>query len=334
MKTNYFYVYGLLAAAVLPLGITGCGVQEAVQTAGAPSVAAPWDYSDRGLWLAYTDNPALEVDVFCVYPTRYTGDALVTNELDAGMVEGAKTWLTDDASCMEGVGNFFAPYYRQANAVQILSLPLAERGPVLKGVPYHDVEAAFDYYIRNLNQGRPFIVLGHSQGANILLFLLEDYLADHPEVYQRMIAAYLLGISVTTKDLQDHPYLKFAEGPDDTGVIISYNTETPGITSSPLVHDGALAINPINWKRDDTLAPASENAGSFIGGKKVMDYADAQLNLERGGVVICTTVSADDPQWALPPPFPKGSFHQGDIAFYYYNLRENAKNRVEHSLVK
>jgi hypothetical protein len=143
-----------------------------------------------------------------------------------------------------------------------------------------------------------------------------------------MIAAYTIGISVTADDLSSHPYLKFAEGAEDTGVIIAYNTEAPGVTSSPLVREGALAINPVNWKRDGTPAPAEENAGSFIGGETLMNYADATVDMDRDGVVLCTTVAPDDPLWALPSPFPKGSFHQGDIPFYYYNLRENAKIRV------
>ena len=65
-------------------------------------------------------------------------------------------------------------------------------------------------------------------------------------------------------DLAANPALKFAEGADDTGVIVSWNTEGPGnkYEESSVVKPGAIAINPLNWKRDDTYAPASENLGA------------------------------------------------------------------------
>ena len=35
----------------------------------------------------------------------------------------------------------------------------------LVGMPYGDITAALDYYFKNFNNGRPFIIAGHSQGA-------------------------------------------------------------------------------------------------------------------------------------------------------------------------
>jgi len=43
--------------------------------------------------------------------------------------------------------------------------------------------ATFNYYIKNFNAGRPFILAGHSQGSNVLINLMTGYLKDHPEVY-------------------------------------------------------------------------------------------------------------------------------------------------------
>ena len=84
-----------------------------------------------------------------------------------------------------------------------------------------------DYYFENYNNGKPFILAGHSQGSQILTMILSDYMKEHPEHYKNMIAAYVIGYSVTDKYLAANPHLKFAEGADDTGVIISYNTEGP-----------------------------------------------------------------------------------------------------------
>jgi hypothetical protein len=134
--------------------------------------------------------------------------------------------------------------------------------------------------------------------------------------------------------------LKFAQGPDDTGVVISYNTEAPNVVgNNPVILPGALCINPINWSRDETLATAQENLGSLlfdpsgkIIAKDVKNYADAQINLAKGAL-ICSTADATK----LAPGnavFGKGFFHSFDYTFYHNNIRQNAENRVNKFLNK
>ena len=78
-----------------------------------------------------------------------------------------------------------------------------------------------------------------------------------------MIAAYAIGYSITAEYLAKNPHLKFAEGPNDTGVIIAYNTEAPQIEGPNLmVTLGAISINPITWTREETLATANESLGA------------------------------------------------------------------------
>jgi hypothetical protein len=162
---------------------------------------------------------------------------------------------------------------------------------------------------------------------------------DNPKVYARMIAAYVIGYSVTADYLARNPHLKFAEGPVDSGVIISYNTEAPQVSgNNPVLLPGAISINPINWSRDEKLAAASENAGSLIINAlgeivtaDAKNYADARVNKSRG-VVVCSTV-ADK----LPPGnalVDRGIYHSFDYPFYFYNIRENAAGRVKKFLNK
>jgi hypothetical protein len=47
-------------------------------------------------------------------------------------------------------------------------------------------------YIKNYNDGRPFILASHSQGPNVMIYLLAEYMKDNPEVYSRMVAAPLI----------------------------------------------------------------------------------------------------------------------------------------------
>jgi hypothetical protein len=146
-----------------------------------------------------------------------------------------------------------------------------------------------------------------------------------------MIAAYAIGYSITEDYLKANPHLKFAEGADDTGVIISYNTEGPGNENNLVVLPDAISINPINWKRDETYASAEENLGGYIVNEKLakMEYvphaADAKVDLKRG--VIITTTKALEPMPG-PKPFGNASFHNGDYALYYNNIKANVAARV------
>jgi pimeloyl-ACP methyl ester carboxylesterase len=111
----------------------------------------------------------------------------------------------------------------------MLTFPAKDRGKIQGPVSINDVTAAFDYYINHYNKGKPFILAAHSQGTVMLQLLLSQYMAEHPDVYTRMIAAYAIGYPVTADYLSNNKHLKFAEGPDGTGVIISYNTQSPNI---------------------------------------------------------------------------------------------------------
>lgn len=165
-------------------------------------------------------------------------------------------------------------------------------------------------------------------------FLLAEYMKQNPAVYSRMIAAYAIGISITRDFLTKNPHLKFAEGPDDTGVIISYNTQANEIAgSNPLIFPGAIAINPITWTREETPAAAEQSLGSKLDFNGTLvdkfKYADARVNKE-GGILICNV----DPTTLPESHWPKGIYHYYDYGLYYYNIRENAANRTRKFLNK
>lgn len=297
------------------------------------------DYSKAKYWLSLPASSEKRVDVFFVYPTAWSkikkNDPNICDIDNPSMLEGSKITFNAQATAFETVGNLYSPYYRQADISCYTDLSIDKRDSVIGGIPATEVISAFDYYIKNYNNGRPFILAGHSQGSNVLLFLLSKYMRENPDVYKRMIAAYVIGYSVTKDYLVKNPHLKFAEGSDDTGVIISYNTEAPGVNAKNIVLlPGAISINPINWSREENPAKAEENLGSLkidnvwnVTERNVKYFADARVDKTRG-VVICSTADADK----LAPAnktFPKGVFHSYDYPFYYYNIRENAEKRTE-----
>jgi len=300
------------------------------------------DYSKTEHWLSLPATIDKRADIFYLYPTSWQknndSDPNVCDIDNPSMLAGSKLAFGRQATAFEDTGNIFAPYYRQADAAYTLTLPLDQQAQIIGGIPKTDAFAAFDYYIKHYNNGRPFILAGHSQGSNILIYLLSEYMKEHPEIYKRMIAAYVIGYSVTDDYMAQNQHLKFAKGPDDTGVIISYNTEAPTIgKNNPVLLPGAIAINPIIWTRDETLAPAEKNLGSLSldkDGTPVRDengkiiavkkYADARVDKTKGAL-ICNTVDNSK----LVQGFGPGIYHTYDYPFYFFNLRENAARRTE-----
>ncbi|GAA2911377.1 DUF3089 domain-containing protein [Enterococcus pseudoavium] len=296
------------------------------------------DYSNADNWLAKPTELTSQADVFMLYPTAYAqkneNSSPVAKIDNPTMRAGAQVFLATQGSAFDTSGNIFAPYYRQLDANWLLTKSKAEQNEYVDGVPKADVIAAFDYYIKHENNNRPFILVGHSQGARMIKAIMYDYFKNNPGVSDRMIAAYVLGQSVTQQEMNDNPQVKFATGPDDTGVVVSYNTVAPNFTGElPTWDEGALAINPINWQTDGTPAPAAENLGSYVRNdngdySKVMNLADATVDPTKGLVVAS---SVDKAKYEMPEStrkiFPEGSFHNNDISFYYYNLQQNAENR-------
>jgi pimeloyl-ACP methyl ester carboxylesterase len=326
-----------MKAKALRLPILALWIGLALFTAGCNSACGPaaTDYSRTDRWVSLPARVDKGVDVFYLYPTAWQkagpSDPNICNIDNASMKTGAPGVFALQATAFETVGNIYAPYYRQADAAYLLSLRPEDRDKAIGGIPKSDVMAAFDYYIEHYNGGRPFILAGHSQGSMVLMYLLSDYMKEHPQVYARMIVAYVIGYSVTQDYLTRNPHLRFAEGPDDTGVIVSYNTQAPNVSANgnPVVLPGAIAINPISWTREETLAPATEGMGSFMPDargafRKAPQYADARVDKAKGAVIT----TADSRGLSLG--FGAGIYHVYDYLFYYFNLRENAANRAEH----
>ena len=270
------------------------------------------DYSKDECWLDKPEKATKSVDVFYIYPTvtGFRDPVQICEITDSELVTGAQM------------------------------VPGSDYPAIVKYISGFDATDALDYFLNNLNEGRPFILAGHSQGAATLIALLENYMTKHPEALKRMVAAYPIGYAVT-KDFLARTGLKFAEGATDTGVIVSWNTEgkanVDGNANNCTLAPGGISINPINWKRDDTYASVKENLGSLtVEGKLVTPgIADARIDTVRGSVVV-TTVDAK--LYGIPadgaPLFGPESYHLHDYGFFYNNFKQNVADRIKSYLSK
>lgn len=225
--------------------------------------------------------------------------------------------------------------YFQSN---VYALPAEEREPYL-ALAYEDVKDAFTYYLEHYNEGQPIILAGFSQGADMSIRLLKDCFAEE-EVNDLLVACYAIGWSITEEELAEYPHLQFASGEDDTGVIVSFNSEAETVTDSLMIPAGTrtLAINPLNWKTDGTPAGKEENLGACFtdyGGNIVTELPQltgAYLDLERGALKVTDVTPEEYPP--VLPIFSDGVYHLYDYQFFYRNLQENVGVRLESYLTE
>ena len=293
------------------------------------------DYSRPENW-AYCESgdSSKPVDVFFVCPAVLFGNS-DNHNMDFADMQARANFVgavNMERGIYDGNARFFAPYYGMA-ALSTYELPAAEGEKYLK-LAYKDVRAAFLYYLMKYNDGRPFILAGFSQGADHVLRLMKEFFRDE-ELQDRLVAAYPIGWRVTVEELRAAPYLHFAEGERDTGVIVTFNTEEPSVAWSPIIPEGvrALAINPLNWRTDWKEADKTLNKGACfvdVSGniiKEIPHLTGAYIDMKRGALKA-TDVSPEAYPSGLSI-FPQGVFHIYDYQFFYRNLQENVAARID-----
>jgi hypothetical protein len=133
-------------------------------------------------------------DCFYVYPTVSDQKTTLANlQIDP---EERSIALYQEARYSQYC-RVFAPMYRQ------VTVPALESGnaesPAQLRVPLSDVESAFANYLKQDNDGRPFVLIGHSQGSFVLEQLIAKMVDPHPAIRRRMLSTILMGGNVLVK---------------------------------------------------------------------------------------------------------------------------------------
>ena len=133
------------------------------------------------------------VDCFYVYPT-VSSDPGLNSDMIAGREEklSAETQFARFAS----VCRPFAPIYRQMTTAAVIAYATGADITRAGLLAYADVLAAWRNYLRTRNQGRPFVLIGHSQGSLMLQRLIAEEIETRPDVARRMKLAIIPGFNV------------------------------------------------------------------------------------------------------------------------------------------
>ncbi len=293
------------------------------------------DYASPDMWAFFGEGEDKPVDLFLVPPTCYGGSRgsnmaiseTKTKNNIIGAVNMQKGIFSD--SC-----RLFAPFYRQIGISTLKTLDETEELETAKANAYSDVREAFLYYMATENDGRPVILAGYSQGADMVLRLLKEFYGDKA-FSDRLVAAYALGWALTEEEIAAYPQIVPAEGETDTGVVICFNSEDRDTNGSLIVKEGVktVCINPLSWRTDSEPAAKELNEGAVFLDKegKVTDeipnITGGYIDPVRGTLKLTDVTKEEYP--AVLNVLEDGCFHYYEYNFFYNNLRTNVAKRVE-----
>lgn len=306
-------------------------------------IARPgFDKTNTSRWLpegASEESQSLGAAVFFVHPTSYfernAWNAPLAHEESRSQAE---QFVRDMASPFNRSVDLWVPRYRQAAfGAFVTGVPSAKDA---LNVAYEDIATAFAFFIESVDQDRPIVLAGHSQGAFHLRQLLRERVSGTP-LTDRVAAAYLIGWPISL--VHDLPQLGLppCTAPDQAGCIMSWlSFAEPADHSMVLTGyrlrgwiegtagDGRpfLCTNPLTGKSGGD-APASLNNGTLV-----REGETGQARLVKGMVPArCDQTGflhiGDPPdlgRWVLPG----NNYHVYDIPLFWADLREDVGRRV------
>lgn len=155
-----------------------------------PTVALnPNGYGSIGQSTVAKDPP---VDCFYVYPT-VSNDRGMNSDLVPDNAE--RSVVQSQFARFAGVCRTFAPVYRQMTVSSVTAASLGGDVTAAGQLAFRDVAAAWRTYMSVHNKGRPFVLIGHSQGSLMLQELIKREIDGQPAAKQ-LLRAYLPGFNV------------------------------------------------------------------------------------------------------------------------------------------
>jgi len=162
------------------------------------------------------------IDCFYVYPTVSLQSGVnATLHVDPAETSVARI----QASRFSQVCKVYAPMYRQ---ITVKGLGAGARTAVAAVAAYAGVQSAWKDYLANYNHGRGVIVIGHSQGAGMLISLLKRQVDTDPTQRKLLVSAMLLGGNVTVPTGQtvggSFRHIPACTANSQVGCVIAYSS--------------------------------------------------------------------------------------------------------------
>lgn len=261
-----------------------------------------------------------QVDVFYIYPTIFTKG----KEWNADLADEKLNQRIDEkpvryqASVFNATCRVYAPRYRQAIVDVFFKDSLMDSEKALE-LAYSDVKAAFEYYLKHYNQGRPIIIAGHSQGSWHTRRLLREYF-DNTALQKQLVAGYIIGYNVR-EDM--YKVLRRCTDADNTGCYVTWMSYKTGHMPEWKITKDTEGVNPLTWSTAPGTAEASLSKGAILlnFNKPRVGKTSAALEMKGGQILAVKT--------QMPVARLMNNMHILDYNLFWYDIRENVRQRVE-----
>jgi len=174
---------------------------------------------------AWTADPNAPIDCFYAYPTVSTDPGehsdMTADPAELNVIQ--QQFARFASKCRP-----YAPLYRQVTLAGLRrAMAGGGRAALDRGLGYDDVRDAWKHYIEHDNQGRGFVLIGHSQGSYILAELIRQEIDGKP-IGSRLVSAMLPGMTVAVPRGKDvggmFKSVPLCRSSSQTGCVIAYSS--------------------------------------------------------------------------------------------------------------
>ena len=234
----------------------------------------------------WTADPNAPIDCFYVYPTIST-DPTPNSDMNADPAE--LNVIKQQFARFASKCKPYAPLYRQVTLAGLRRM-LAPGATVTldQGLQYDDVKDAWNYYLKNDNQGRGVVLVAHSQGSFILNRLIHDEIDGKP-IQSKLVSAILLGTVVSVPKGKDvggtFQHVPLCHAATQTGCVITFASFRSTVPPPANTLFGRVP--------DAAMAAACTNPAALAGGS-----GELRAYLDKTGRTITST--APGKPWVTP----------------------------------
>jgi DUF3089 family protein len=245
-------------------------------------------------------------DCFYVYPTVDLS-LIPRNHDDFSSIEPMAGVVHAQAARLRASCALYAPLYRQVTLGTYLQR--AEWRERALGVAFADVEAAFAEYLAHHNRGRPIVLVGHSQGAEMVVRLLRRFFDGDPAMRARLLVAMPIGGDVevprgatTGATFANIPQCTSSA---QTACVVAYRSYAAGSSvgadpSTPRAGDTTLCVNPAD-----------------LDGNALRTFSGSYFPVNERSLAVARGIEGVTTPWVVFRGLYAGQCVEGDNGFRY-----------------
>ncbi len=208
---------------------------------------------------SWPNNPEPAIDCFYAYPTTSHDKSGNSDLIPAEQGELITAHL--QAARFRSQCRVFAPLYRQ---VTVPALRAMMRGESIGGdrtMALNDIKVAWNYYLEHENQGRGFVLIGHSQGASLLRDLIASEI-DGKSNQKQLVSAIIVGTSVNVPPGHEvggtYKHISLCRSAEQIGCIVTFSSYRDRLPPTADAYFGRIS--------GDSM-PGCTNPAALAGGK-------------------------------------------------------------------